>query len=153
FVPEELLEAAALLVSDTAKGLEEFTITLTAPGTFSQRASTTGWIQRVAEREGVLHNLQAALQKLFPMCNQQSSRAGGFHPHLTVGQFASEEEARQSLASWKPAAFHVSSVALISRQGKQPFEVRYRVYLKTGLVEKAGAGPTSDISPELNQLL
>lgn len=153
FVSEELLEAAAQLISDAVKGLEEFTITLTAPGTFTQRASATGWIQPVADTEGALHKLQVALQKLFPTCNEQSDRATGFHPHLTIGQFASEEDARENLASWKPVAFNVSSVALISRKGKQPFEVRHKVHLRTGIVEKVGASPTPDISAELKQLL
>jgi 2'-5' RNA ligase len=153
FVPEELLEAAAHLILDAVQGLEAFTLTLTTPGTFAQRASTTGWIEPVAYPEGALHILQATLQQLFPTCHEQSSRAGGFHPHLTIGQFASEEEARKHLADWKPVVFHVSSVALISREGKQPFEVRYTVYLKTGAVEKAGASPAPGISSELKQLL
>lgn len=153
FVPEELLEAASQLVSDAVTGLEAFTLTLTAPGTFTQRASTTGWIQPVTDIEGALQKLQAALQRLFPTCDEQSSRATGFHPHLTVGQFASEEEARKNLASWKPVAFHVSSVALISRKGKRPFEVRHTVHLKTGIIEKAGTSPPPDISPELQHLL
>lgn len=153
FVPEELLEAAAQLIADAVKGLEEFSIALTAPGTFSQRASATGWIQPVAETEGALHTLQTTLQRLFPTCNEQSSRAAGFHPHLTIGQFASEEDARKNLASWKPVAFNAASVALISRKGKQPFEVRYKVHLKTGVVEKAGASSPPEISAELKQLL
>src|SRR5262249_16386600 len=121
FVPEELLETASQLISEAVKGLEAFTIALTAPGTFTQRASTTGWIEAVGDTGGALQALQAALQQLFPTCDEQSSRAGGFRPHLTIGQFASEEDARKILASWKPAAFPVSSVALISRTGKQPF--------------------------------
>jgi poly(A) polymerase len=153
FVPEELLEAAAQLISDVVKDLEAFTITLTAPGTFIQRASTTGWIQPVAETEEALHTLQAAIQRLFPTCNEQSSKAAGFHPHLTIGQFASEEDANKVLAGWKPVAFNASSVALISRKGKQPFEVRYKVHLKTGIVETAGATSPPDISSELKQLL
>lgn len=153
FVPEELFETASQLLSEAVKELETFTITLATPGTFTQRASTTGWIQPIASPEGALRTLQATLQKLFPTCNEQSSRAAGFHPHLTVGQFVSEDNVRKNLAPWKPVTFDVASIALINRRGKQPFEVRYTIHLKTGIIEKTDTDPAPDISPELKQLL
>lgn len=151
FVPAELLEAASLLISDAVKDLAECTITLTTPGTFAQRAGTTGWVQPVTDPAGALHTLQNTLQKCFPTCTEQGRRARGFHPYLTLGQFTSEEAARQALASWQPVVFHASSVALISREGTQPFSVRYRVHLQTGLVEKIGT--PSPVSAELKHLL
>jgi hypothetical protein len=38
--------------------------------------------------ENALVDLQGALWKAFPFCDELSTRsADGFHPHLTVGQF------------------------------------------------------------------
>jgi hypothetical protein len=72
-----------------------------------------------------LVGLQAALQAACPECDDLSRFAAGFTPHLSVGQAASAQAARQLLAdlqaAWQPLRFEVRSVAMLRRGGDDPF--------------------------------
>ena len=62
---------------------------------------------------------------MFPQCSEQSRKSeAGFTPHLSVGQFSTPEEAFAKLPQWHPRSFTVKSIALISRRGDEPFEIR-----------------------------
>ncbi len=133
FVPEEYFEEAAQAISLALAQLQPFEVTLTSFETFTHRSSSTAWLRPVAQPPDALHQLQAVLQQLFPQCDEQSKKsAAGFTPHLSVGQFSTAQEAREQLPSWHPLSFLAESVALISRRGDEPFEVRYRVHLGQG---------------------
>ncbi|MEW5859786.1 MAG: poly(A) polymerase [Cyanobacteriota bacterium] len=133
FVPEEYFEEAAQAIAQALAQLQPFEVTLTSFETFTHRSSSTAWLRPVAQPPDALHQLQAALQQLFPQCDEQSKKsAAGFTPHLSVGQFPTAQEAKAQLPSWHPVSFLVESVALISRRGDEPFEVRYRVHLGQG---------------------
>ena len=163
FVPEEYFEEAAKAISLALAQLQPFEVTLTSFETFTHRSSSTAWLRPVAQPPDALHQLQAVLQQLFPQCDEQSKKsATGFTPHLSVGQFPSAQEVREQLPSWHPVSFLVESVALISRRGDEPFEVRYRVHLgqgSKGVGEAGGAGEEktnlmqllNDLEPELSQ--
>ncbi|MCL1468089.1 poly(A) polymerase [Argonema galeatum] len=130
FVPEEYFEAALKALAQTLKQIKPFQITLEGFDTFTHRSSSTAWLRPVADPPEALHQLQSVLQQLFPQCDEQSKKSpNGFTPHLSVGQFPSSEEAFSQLPSWHPVSFPVESVALISRCGDEPFEVRYLVHL------------------------
>jgi len=140
FVPEEYFEEAAQAIALTLAQWQPFEVTLTSFETFKHRSSCTAWLRPVAQPPDALHQLQAVLQQLFPQCNEQSQKsAAGFTPHLSVGQFPTAQEAKTQLPSWHPVSFLVDSVALISRRGDQPFEVRYRVHLGQGSRGAGGA--------------
>jgi 2'-5' RNA ligase len=133
FVPEEYFEEAAQAIALALAQLQPFEVTLTSFETFTHRSSSTAWLRPVAQPPDALHQLQAVLQQLFPQCDEQSQKsAAGFTPHLSVGQFPTVQEAKAQLSSWHPVSFLVESVALISRRGDEPFEVRYRVHLGQG---------------------
>jgi len=120
-------------ISQAVAQLQPFEVTLTSFETFTHRSSSTAWLRPVAQPPDTLHQLQAVLRQLFPQCDEQSQKsAAGFTPHLSVGQFPTAQEAREQLPSWHPLSFLVESVALISRRGDEPFEVRYRVHLGQG---------------------
>jgi poly(A) polymerase len=138
FVAEDHFAKAADVISQVLQSLEPFDVTLTEFQTFAHRSSTTAWLKPEAEPLQAWQTLQKALQLLFPQCNEQSNRANGFTPHLSVGQFPDESNARKLLPAWKPVRFPVTYVALISRKGEEPFAVRYRIALGTGHIEKAG---------------
>ncbi|GAB4206100.1 MAG: hypothetical protein Fur006_62910 [Coleofasciculaceae cyanobacterium] len=146
FVPEEYFEEAAVAIAPALAQLQPFEITLTSFETFTHRSSCTAWLRPVAQPLDALHQLQAVLQQLFPQCDEQSKKsAAGFTPHLSVGQFSIAREAREQFPSWQPMSFLVESVALISRRGDEPFEVRYRVHLGQGSkVDKGEKGDKGD---------
>lgn len=143
FVPEEYFEEAAVAIAQALAQLSPFEVTLTSFETFTHRSSCTAWLRPVAQPPDALHQLQAVLQQLFPQCDEQRKKsAAGFTPHLSVGQFPTAQEAREQLPSWHPVSFLVESVALISRRGDEPFEVRYRVQLGQG--SKGDTGDKGD---------
>ena len=138
FVPDELLEQAAAVVSDLLAEFSPFEVSLGQLRSFEHRQSTTLWLAPTAVPEGAIVELQARLAAAFPKCVEQSQKsADGFTPHLTVGQLSSVRggDARRKLASalagWQseisPIRFPVASVALISRRDDDPFEVRHLV--------------------------
>lgn len=135
FIPEEYFEQAAELISQVLSSFSPFTVNLRDFKTFSHRKSATAWLEPISNPSNALVDLQAALQKLFPKCDEQSNKASGFTPHLSVGQFDSASLAIKSLPAWQNVDFKVSSVALISRRGNEPFEVRYEVNLGEKLAQ------------------
>ncbi|HBB36318.1 MAG TPA: poly(A) polymerase [Cyanobacteria bacterium UBA8803] len=160
FVPEEYFEEAAQAIALALAQFQPFEVTLTSFETFTHRSSCTAWLCPVAQPADALHQLQAILQQLFPQCDEQSQKSGaGFTPHLSVGQFSTVRKAQAQLPSWHPVSLLVESVALISRRGNEPFEVRYRVPLGQGSQgEYSIPTPSSnlmqllnDIEPELSQ--
>jgi poly(A) polymerase len=154
FVPEEYFEEAAQAIAQALAQLQPFEVTLTSFETFTHRSSSTAWLRPVAQPPDALHQLQAVLQQLFPQCDEQSQKsAAGFTPHLSVGQFPTAQEAKAQLPSWHPVSFLVESVALISRRGDEPFEVRYRVHLGQGSKGAGGAEGAGEEKTNLMQLL
>ncbi|MBD1920305.1 DUF504 domain-containing protein [Microcoleus sp. FACHB-831] len=157
FVPEEYFEEAAQAIARSLAVVEPFEITLSGFDTFEHRSSSTAWLRPVTQPERALHQLQAVLQQLFPQCDEQSKKSpAGFTPHLSVGQFKSVQEAIAQLPSWHPISFPVESVALISRRGDEPFEVRYLVPLGKEIKDTAliaGTGESFTQNPKLNSLI
>ncbi|OUL23549.1 poly(A) polymerase [Nostoc sp. 106C] len=146
FLPESYFAEAVEMIAPALAQLQPFQITLTDFQTFTHRKSSTAWLCPVAQPETALHELQMVLQSLFPQCDEQSSKTkAGFTPHLSVGQFPSPEAAFAELPQWHPVSFIVDSIALISRRGDEPFEVRHIVYL-------GGRGVTHS-SKELGELV
>lgn len=147
FLPESYFEQAVEIISPALSKLKPFTISLTEYGTFTHRKSCTAWLRPVVEPETALHELQTVLQNLFPQCDEQSKKSSaGFTPHLSVGQFPLPETARSMLPQWRPVSFTVNSVALISRRGDKPFEIKHIVHLG-GELQKI----INQLEPELTQ--
>ena len=135
FVPEDDFELARWIVARVASGIAPFEITLDRLDTFTHRSSRTVWARPVASQDGRLHALQRSLERAFPRCDEQGKKSpSGFTPHLTLAQLEDDDpeaEARLAAwrAAWKPLRFVADQVALISRRGDEPFEVRHRVPL------------------------
>ncbi|BAZ17135.1 RNA 2',3'-cyclic phosphodiesterase [Calothrix sp. NIES-4071] len=152
FLPESYFEQAIEIISPVLSKLEPFTVTLTEFGTFTHRKSCTAWLRPVAEPVETRHVaslqvLQSVLQNLFPQCDEQSKKSStGFTPHLSVGQFPNPETAYSTLPQWRPYSFTVDSVALISRRGDKPFEIKHIVHLGGELQQII-----NQLQPELTQ--
>ncbi|MGL5064946.1 MAG: RNA repair domain-containing protein, partial [Microcoleus sp.] len=133
FLPEADFEAAVTAMASVLAQIPPFEVTLAGYQTFEHRRNCTAWLEPIPEPKQALHELQAALESLFPQCSEQGQKStAGFTPHLSVGQFNSPAAAFAALPSWQPLRFRVESVALISRREDEPFEVRYLVKLGGG---------------------
>ncbi len=135
FIADEHFGEAAQLIGESLKKQQPFEVTLSGFSTFEHRSSTTAWLKPETADSIAWQRVQQVLQDLFPQCNEQSSRAGGFTPHLSVGQFTDQQTAKSLLPHWQPVSFEVDKVALISRHGDEPFAIRYTVELATGKIE------------------
>jgi poly(A) polymerase len=153
FLPASYFESSLPIIASALAKLKPFQVTLADFQTFTHRKSTTAWLRPVVEPQKALHELQSVLQSLFPQCDEQSNRSdAGFTPHLSVGQFANSAVALSQLPAWHPVSFTVDAVALISRRGDEPFEVRYKVLL--GEQEKNNESPSNltELLEIINQL-
>jgi 2'-5' RNA ligase len=92
------------------------------------------------EPRDALVGLMEALLAACPECDDLCRFAGGFTPHLSVGQAGSAEEAERFHASrqptWKPISFEVSAVALLRREPDTPFEIARLVPLGGSTMSK-----------------
>lgn len=130
FLPDNYFAQAVELITPELEKLSPFTVSFAEYDTFQHRSSCTAWLRPIMEPENALQELQAILAKLFPQCNEQSQKsANGFTPHLSVGQFANREEALEKLPKWHKLSFTVDAIALISRDGNQPFTVKHWIKL------------------------
>ncbi len=146
FLPESYFDEASSIIASAVAQIQPFTITLNNFETFTHRRNSIAWLRPIAQPETALHELQELLESLFPQCNEQSRKSEvGFTPHLSVGQFSSAEEAFTKLPQWHPISFAVKSIALISRRGDEPFEVRKMINL--------GGETTTSVSPEFINLV
>ncbi len=151
FLPESYFSEAAAAITQALTKLESFTITLSNFETFTHSSSCTAWLNPIPQPAIALHQLQAILQQIFPQCDEQSSKsANGFTPHLTVGQFPTTQVAQTELSQWHPVKFQVDSIALISRRDNEPFEIRYRIPLKSATPSEISGAKTGENESNLS---
>jgi len=133
FVPEDEFENAAALLEKNLSTVAPFKVTMANFNYFLQgKKSSVVWSNPQAAPEDALHRLQSLLEKIFPHCDDLSHISkDGFHPHLSVGQFAGKIEGETKIAefsaTWKPVEFTVSEVFLLARSEDKPFRFVYKV--------------------------
>jgi 2'-5' RNA ligase len=132
FRPREEFEEAARAIEGACAGIDPFRVTLAKLRRFDHgRGSFTMWLD--PEPAAPWPALQAALAARFPDCDDVASHAGGFTPHLSVGQARGEDRVvallRELQERWDPLSFEVDEVALIAREEEGPFRVERRVRL------------------------
>jgi poly(A) polymerase len=153
FVPEDYFAQAAALIQNALASFEPFEIHLREFSSFAQKRHSSLWLKPDSSPPNALCQLQATLQALFPLCDEQIRKSErGFTPHLTVGQ-CSQAHSQNLLAqwqkTWKPQSFRVSEVHLISRRNDEPFAIRHSIILgqahdPTKFAHIAGASNTGD---------
>lgn len=126
FAPREELGEHLPALEAACAGLSPFEARLATFHFFAHRAGTsTVWL--APEPREDFARLQAALEAAAPEYAHTSRFAGGFTPHLSVGQSGSAEAAAalvaQLGAAWTPLTLRVAEVCLIAREGNGPFEV------------------------------
>jgi 2'-5' RNA ligase len=126
FRPREELAAAAHALKTACQNQRAFRLRLARFRHF--RESRTVWL--APESPAPLVTLQAALQAAFPDCDDVSRHAGGFTPHLSVGQ--GDEALRDALQeTWTPLEFEVKEISIVRRNAPPDdvFRVEFAVPL------------------------
>ena len=118
FRPRSEFQAAAAGLVRACEQISPFEVTLGAFSFFQHRLdSYTLWL--APEPKGTLIELQTALWRVFPDCDDTRRFASGFTPHLSVGQARDREQMLDLVAAqgrdWTPITFEVSAVSLIWR--------------------------------------
>ena len=118
FRPRPEFEAATARLEQVCEALPSFEATLATFHAFEHgRESYTLWL--APEPAEALLQLQTAMWQTFPDCDEVRRHAGGFTPHLSVGQVRGKEKMEQLLSAWQrnwtPIRFQVAAVSLIWR--------------------------------------
>jgi 2'-5' RNA ligase len=107
---EQLVQACA--------DMEAFEIELSTLSWFRHRSSYTVWL--APEPKKALVDLQSALWRVVPDCDEVRRYKDGFTPHLSVGQVRGRAALDGLLTdlerAWTPVRFVVSGVSLIWRR-------------------------------------
>ena len=152
FIPDEGFAEAAALLEALLRTARPFTVELAELSAFKHRASTTVWLRPDTLPDDALVALQGELERLFPRCHEQRLRGkDGFTPHLTVASLRNgphvEALRRGWQEAWRPVEFEAGAIALISRRGDDPFEVRHVVPLG-----RAGRSPQGPLARPLAEV-
>ncbi|MHC4982753.1 MAG: 2'-5' RNA ligase family protein [Planctomycetota bacterium] len=125
FRPADKFAALARPLEQACGLIEPFEVELAEFGWFAHGPkSFTLWLS--PQPAAKLIELQAAIQAVVPDCDDVRRHAGGFTPHLSVGQVRQkrrlEDLLKSLLSGWRCVRFVASQVALISR-GDPPDDV------------------------------
>ncbi|MFF1413207.1 poly(A) polymerase [Streptomyces sp. NPDC058289] len=127
FVPESSFEAALPLLAEAAAETAPFTARLEGVYGFGP----TLWLDPAAAGDAPWQAMRRALAARFPGC---PGRAEGFTPHLTLGRSPDPRRAEREFAArlGEGRSARVASLAVLSRRGDGPMEIRATVELGTG---------------------
>jgi 2'-5' RNA ligase len=117
FRPVSAFEQVAPLLIRVCRSVEPFEVKLSRFDLLihARRKAT---LYLIPEPARALKELQKALLETVPDCDDVTRFAGGFRPHLSVGQMRSQEAralCAKWQATWQPLAFSLSQVYLIWR--------------------------------------
>lgn len=136
FVPESSFEEALPLLAEVAARTGAFTARLEGVYAFE----STLWLDPAAAGDEPWQELRRALGERFPGCRgRDQGRSGGYTPHLTLGRSRDPRRAEAEFAARLGGGrtARVGSLAVLSRRGDGPMEVRATVELGTGEVRWA----------------
>jgi len=135
--------------------VQPFTVTFDSFDFFEHGPrSCTLFLKPRTEPPSALQDLQAAIQRVFPFCDDQTKKSddGLFHAHLTVGQFKGQREVLKFKSdfekNWKPIQWQVKEVYIISRSGEDPFTIRHTISFGGG---QNGPQPIASAPPQIAQ--
>ncbi|WP_369779446.1 poly(A) polymerase [Streptomyces sp. R33] len=133
FVPESSFEEALPLLAEVAAQTAPFTARPAGVHSFGHREDATLWLDPAAGGDAPWQRLRQELAERFPGCRGRD----GFTPHLTLGRSRDPQRALAEFAarlggSGPGASVRVGELAVLSRRGDGPMQVRATVDLGTG---------------------
>ncbi|TFF97211.1 MAG: 2'-5' RNA ligase family protein [Promethearchaeota archaeon] len=121
FRPKEEYEKIERDFKQTLKTFEPFEIWLKSFKFFRHKFQTyTIWLNPVPEKPII--QLQRALLRNTPECNNINQFKGGFNPHLSVGQFTTykiHQKLEKLQTDWEGLRFMVNNIYFISRKNTE----------------------------------
>lgn len=103
-------------LAETAQQGSPFSVELTRFDAFRHRRSCTMFL--VPEPEAEIVRLHSVLLQHLPDYDNTARFAGGFHPHLSVGQFQHRSlptEQHRLQTEWQPIRYETTNLSLIYR--------------------------------------
>ena len=103
-------------LAETAQQVSPFSVEFTRFDAFKHRRSATMFL--VPEPVDEIARLHSVLMQHLPDYDDTARFAGGFHPHLSVGQFQHRSlhtEQQRLQTEWQPIRCEVEAVSLIYR--------------------------------------
>lgn len=148
FLPREQFDLAVPRLTAACQQVSAFDATLSTFRSFTHASGrSTLWL--APEPQALFAQLQEVLHAAFPDYDDQSRFAGGFTPHLSVGQVASRRALRSLTATlqaeWQPLLFSIAAVALIWREADGPFQVEH--WLSLSHTAPCGGKPLAGSQP------
>ena len=116
FAPQQDFQDIIPALAKSAEQTTPFTVTFTSFNAFRHRKSCTLFL--VPEPKNEIMQLHSTLIQHLPDYDDTARFAGGFTPHLSVGQFQHQtlnDVQQQFQKEWKPAQYEVESLSLIYR--------------------------------------
>lgn len=116
FAPQPDFQDIVPSLAKVAQQITPFSVTLASFNAFRHKKSCTLFL--VPEPKNEIVQLHSTLTKYLPDYDDTARFAGGFNPHLSVGQFQHQSlnEAQQRLQTkWIPIQYKVESLSLIYR--------------------------------------
>jgi RNA 2',3'-cyclic 3'-phosphodiesterase len=101
---------------DAAEQVKSFTLNLSQFDFFRHRRNCTIFLR--PEPEDAVVNLHTNLVKALPEYDDTAKFPGGFHPHLSVGQFQHgkvRQDQQRLQSGWTPIRFEATEISLIYR--------------------------------------
>ncbi|MEV7565503.1 RNA repair domain-containing protein [Streptomyces tanashiensis] len=145
FVPEAEFDRALPLVTAALAETPPFTARLAGVHWFGHREDATVWLDPAAAGHDPWTRLRESLELRFPLCGSQSH---GFTPHLSLGRTPDPHLlARKVEALLGPMTARVDELAVLSRHGDDPMQVRARVMLGSGDVHHPANPALPDCPP------
>ena len=134
FVPPEDFPAAVPLLLEACQHLPAFPVTLQDVRYFLHAARrATIWL--APEPCAALVHLFHRLQEVCPHHNELGRFPHGFTPHLSIAQADSRTVLQlllpQLTRQWQPRQFDVTALAVLQRDGEQPFRIAHWLPLET----------------------
>ncbi|MFE6843936.1 poly(A) polymerase [Streptomyces sp. NPDC057686] len=133
FVPESSFEEALPLLAEAAAQTSPFTARMAGVHSFGHREDATVWLDPAAAGDAPWQQLRRGLAERFPGCRGRD----GFTPHLTLGR---SRDPQRTLAEFTAriggsatgTQARVGELAVLSRRGDGPMQVRATVELGSG---------------------
>jgi len=129
FVAPDYLESAKNDLRNVLKNINPFRLNFQNFELFINRGSTTLFLNPIITPPDALENLYNTLKSRYPEVQQAQKKPSDFEPHIGVGFFRDQGEAKtlqtKYQRGWKPIDFVVKEIYIVSRISQDtPFEVR-----------------------------